>query len=85
MRGLPTLVAFRRARAQSATIRGITERYREATLRTLRIAFVTSGGAIVQPTRHPVTAYVLDSALKVTVRSSSPGTVAGGSCPASAR
>jgi ATP-binding cassette subfamily C protein CydCD len=42
MRGLPTLVAFRRARAQSATIRAITNRYREATVRTLRIAFASS-------------------------------------------
>lgn len=42
MRGLPTLVAFRRARAQSATIRTVTERYRRATLGTLRIAFASS-------------------------------------------
>ncbi|HET7690684.1 MAG TPA: thiol reductant ABC exporter subunit CydD [Nocardioidaceae bacterium] len=42
MKGLPTLVAFRRARAQSATIRAVTERYRLATGRTLRIAFASS-------------------------------------------
>lgn len=42
MRGLPTLVAFRRARAQSATIREITDRYRRATLGTLRLAFASS-------------------------------------------
>jgi len=42
MRGLPTLVAFRRARAQSTTIRAITERYRRATVGTLRIAFASS-------------------------------------------
>lgn len=42
MKGLPTLVAFRRAEAQSRTIRAITHRYREATLRTLRIAFASS-------------------------------------------
>jgi ATP-binding cassette subfamily C protein CydCD len=42
MRGLPTLVAFRRAEAQSARIREVTDRYRAATLRTLRIAFAAS-------------------------------------------
>src|SRR5690349_21037944 len=42
MRGLPTLVAFRRATAQSRTIREITDRYRRATLGTLRIAFASS-------------------------------------------
>lgn len=42
MKGLPTLVAFRRATAQSATIRAITERYRVKTLETLRIAFASS-------------------------------------------
>lgn len=42
MRGLPTLVAFRRARAQSTTIRAITERYRRASVETLRIAFASS-------------------------------------------
>ncbi|MFT4263250.1 MAG: thiol reductant ABC exporter subunit CydD, partial [Nocardioides sp.] len=42
MRGLPTLVAFRRARAQSAVIGAVTDRYRRRTMRTLRIAFVSS-------------------------------------------
>ncbi|MCX6394909.1 MAG: thiol reductant ABC exporter subunit CydD [Propionibacteriales bacterium] len=42
VRGLPTLVAFRRAEAQSATIRAITHRYRTSTMRTLRIAFASS-------------------------------------------
>ncbi|GAA4736242.1 thiol reductant ABC exporter subunit CydD [Nocardioides endophyticus] len=42
MRGLPTLVAFRRAEAQSATIRSITDRYRRRTLQTLQIAFASS-------------------------------------------
>jgi len=42
MKGLPTLVAFRRASAQSAVIRAMTQRYRIATLRTLRIAFASS-------------------------------------------
>ena len=42
VRGLPTLVAYRRARAQSDTIRAITHRYRRATTRTLRIAFASS-------------------------------------------
>ena len=43
-----------------------------------RIPPVSSSGATTQPTRQPVTEYVFDSALIVTVRSSSPGTVAGG-------
>jgi ATP-binding cassette subfamily C protein CydCD len=42
MRGLPTLVAFRRARAQSSVIAAVTDRYRRRTLRTLRIAFASS-------------------------------------------
>ncbi|WP_155056085.1 thiol reductant ABC exporter subunit CydD [Streptomyces blattellae] len=40
--GLPTLKVFGRARAQAAAIRRITDEYRRATLRTLRIAFVSS-------------------------------------------
>ena len=42
VRGLPTLVAHRRARAQSGRIAEITDRYRRATLRTLRVAFASS-------------------------------------------
>jgi ATP-binding cassette, subfamily C, bacterial CydCD len=42
VRGLPTLVAHRRAEAQSASIRTITDRYRRATMDTLRIAFASS-------------------------------------------
>ena len=42
VRGLPTLVAYRRARAQSGRIAAITDRYRVASLRTLRIAFASS-------------------------------------------
>ena len=42
VRGLPTLVAHRRARAQSGRIAAITDRYRLASLRTLRIAFASS-------------------------------------------
>jgi len=42
MRGLPTLVAYRRARAQSSTIRRVTEQFRSASLRTLRLAFASS-------------------------------------------
>ncbi|WP_316522057.1 thiol reductant ABC exporter subunit CydD [Kitasatospora brasiliensis] len=40
--GLPTLKVFNRARTQAATISRITADYRRATLRTLRIAFVSS-------------------------------------------
>jgi ATP-binding cassette subfamily C protein CydCD len=42
MRGLPTLVAYRRATAQSASIRRITDRYRRATNDTLKLAFASS-------------------------------------------
>ena len=42
VRGLPVLVAHRRARAQSSRIAAITDRYRIASLRTLRIAFASS-------------------------------------------
>ncbi|HET6937347.1 MAG TPA: thiol reductant ABC exporter subunit CydD, partial [Nocardioides sp.] len=42
VRGLPTLVVHRRARAQSARIAQVTDRYRIASLRTLRIAFSSS-------------------------------------------
>ncbi|MER7755779.1 thiol reductant ABC exporter subunit CydD [Kitasatospora sp. NPDC097643] len=40
--GLPTLKVFNRARVQAATIARITADYRRATLRTLRIAFISS-------------------------------------------
>ncbi|MFI1615672.1 thiol reductant ABC exporter subunit CydD [Streptomyces lydicus] len=40
--GLPTLKVFGRAKAQAEAIRTITDDYRRATLRTLRIAFLSS-------------------------------------------
>lgn len=40
--GLPTLKIFGRARAQAATIREITDRYRLAAMSTLRITFLSS-------------------------------------------
>ncbi|MBM9505999.1 thiol reductant ABC exporter subunit CydD [Actinacidiphila acididurans] len=40
--GLPTLKVFGRAKAQTAAIRRITDDYRRATLRTLRVAFLSS-------------------------------------------
>ncbi|MEU9604053.1 thiol reductant ABC exporter subunit CydD [Streptomyces sp. NPDC048057] len=40
--GLPTLKVFGRAKAQAESIRSITAEYRRATMRTLRIAFVSS-------------------------------------------
>jgi ATP-binding cassette subfamily C protein CydCD len=42
VRGLPTLVAHRRARAQATSIRTVTDRYRRATFETLRLAFASS-------------------------------------------
>ncbi|MFD9422509.1 MULTISPECIES: thiol reductant ABC exporter subunit CydD [unclassified Streptomyces] len=40
--GLPTLKVFGRAKAQAESIRTITSQYRRATMRTLRIAFLSS-------------------------------------------
>jgi len=40
--GLPTLKVFGRAKAQAETIRDITNRYREATMATLRVAFLSA-------------------------------------------
>ncbi|WP_299529472.1 thiol reductant ABC exporter subunit CydD [uncultured Streptomyces sp.] len=40
--GLPTLKVFGRAKAQAESIRTITSQYRQATVRTLRIAFLSS-------------------------------------------
>ncbi|MDT7842604.1 thiol reductant ABC exporter subunit CydD [Streptomyces justiciae] len=40
--GLPTLKVFGRAKAQAESIKHITGEYRQATMRTLRIAFISS-------------------------------------------
>ncbi|WP_277439077.1 thiol reductant ABC exporter subunit CydD [Streptomyces sp. SPB162] len=40
--GLPTLKVFGRAKAQAESIRAITDEYRRATMRTLRLAFLSS-------------------------------------------
>ena len=40
--GLPTLAIFRRARAEAALVRRTSEAHREATMRTLRIAFLSA-------------------------------------------
>ncbi len=40
--GLPTLKVFGRAKAQAESIKSITGEYRQATMRTLRIAFLSS-------------------------------------------
>ncbi len=40
--GLPTLKVFNRAKAQVAAVRDITNRYRTATMGTLRVAFLSS-------------------------------------------
>jgi thiol reductant ABC exporter CydD subunit len=40
--GLPTLVAYRRARSQSERIREVTRRHAEASMATLRLAFASS-------------------------------------------
>ncbi len=42
MRGLPTLVAYGRARRQVEVVEAVSERHRLATMRTLRLAFMSS-------------------------------------------
>ncbi len=42
LRGLPTLRAFGRAQYQATVIRRVAEAHREATMRTLRVAFLSS-------------------------------------------
>ena len=41
VRGLPTLRAFNRGRDQAASIAGVSERYRRATMKTLRASFLS--------------------------------------------
>lgn len=42
VRGLPTLISYRRERAQAGTLARVGERYREETMATLRIAFLSA-------------------------------------------
>ena len=42
VRGLPTLRAFNRARYQATVIRSVADAHRSATMRTLRVAFLSS-------------------------------------------
>lgn len=42
MRGLPALVAYGRAEGQVGSVREVSERHRRATMRTLRLAFLSS-------------------------------------------
>lgn len=42
MRGLPTLASYQRAEAQADTVRDVGDRHRRATVRTLRIAFLST-------------------------------------------
>ena len=46
VRGLPTLRAFNRGKAQTAAIAEASERYRETTMKTLRVAFLS--GAVLE-------------------------------------
>jgi ATP-binding cassette subfamily C protein CydD len=46
VRGLPTLRAFNRGRAQTAAISDVSERYRRATMATLRVGFLS--GAVLE-------------------------------------
>jgi ATP-binding cassette, subfamily C, bacterial CydD len=46
VRGLPTLRSFNRSRAQSATMATVGERYRQATMSTLRVGFLS--GAVLE-------------------------------------
>ncbi|MFM6848804.1 MAG: thiol reductant ABC exporter subunit CydD [Terrabacter sp.] len=42
VRGLPTLVTYGRARRQVETVRAVSDRHRQATMETLKIAFLSS-------------------------------------------
>lgn len=42
VRGLPTLVAYRRATVQGSRIRAVTDKYRQTTNETLKVAFLSS-------------------------------------------
>ncbi len=42
VQGLPTLAIFRRAKAEAALIRHVTDQHREATMGTLRVAFLSA-------------------------------------------
>src|SRR5439155_300387 len=46
VRGLPTLRAYNRGRAQTASIAEASERYRQTTMKTLRVAFLS--GAVLE-------------------------------------
>ena len=41
VRGLPTLRAFNRAEEQAANVAEVSERYRQATMATLRVSFLS--------------------------------------------
>ena len=41
VRGLPTLRAFNRARAQAESVEAVSDRYRQATMATLRVSFLS--------------------------------------------
>ena len=40
--GLPTLIVFRRAKAQAAAVRRVSDQHRQATMSTLRVAFLSA-------------------------------------------
>jgi len=46
VRGLPTLRAYNRSRAQAASIASVSERYRATTMQTLRVSFLS--GAVLE-------------------------------------
>jgi ATP-binding cassette, subfamily C, bacterial CydD len=46
VRGLPTLVAFNRSRGYAASVADVSERYRRATMGTLRVSFLS--GAVLE-------------------------------------
>ena len=55
VRGLPTLRAFGRARAQAETVSTVSERYRKTTMETLRVSFL-SGSVLELAARERVIA-----------------------------
>src|SRR5262249_29783065 len=80
VRGLPTLRAFNRSEAQTATISSVGERYRRATMATLRVGFLS--GSVLELAATLGVALV---AVEVGVRLAGVGLRAGLTCLVLAR
>ncbi len=64
VRGLPTLRAFGQARAEAARVGAVTERYRLATMETLRVSFL-SGSVLEMAATLGVAVVAVDAGLRM--------------------